>query len=116
MITSYLAMPVLFMTEKDLNSFDEYSWSLPTNPSVGRIWKRWTPAGWIIGRCEPVPFNGKQKSFGWYRPVLMPAGARIACHSGIWIAKCGAFYVSSRDVEWVLREIWRPYGAPKGEC
>jgi hypothetical protein len=44
-------LPITEITASALRSLDEYSWTLPTSPSPGRMWKRLVAGGWMLGYC-----------------------------------------------------------------
>jgi hypothetical protein len=62
-------LPITEITESALTQLDEYSCTLPTSPSPGRMWKRRIGDDWWLGYC--YAHEGKQCLLGWRRLVVV---------------------------------------------
>lgn len=65
-------LPVFPITPEDFENLPEYSLSLPTDPSVGRIWKTMRGSQenvkWFIGKVEQD--SKGDRVIRWYKPEI----------------------------------------------
>lgn len=62
--------PVIVLSQAELNSLPEYSWSLPTGTTIGKRWKCQTRQGtWVLGEYAVSVLPG-MVDIHWSRIVI----------------------------------------------
>lgn len=77
------SLPVMKMTQQQFRALNEYSSTIPTGTTPGKMWKRlhraydtfFIHAGgkpqWVIGQYDPdCPKDSKTIDIHWYRPII----------------------------------------------
>jgi hypothetical protein len=105
-------LPPLVLQQRAFYELYEYSTSLPTATTLGKIWRRrvWGAVPhWVLGRYEPCPDPGYVK-IGWYRPCVIPDGASLEQRGELWAGRFGRLTVCTPSWLWVWRALWREAG------
>ena len=40
-------------------------------------------------------------------PIRLPPGTTLEASDGLWVGRCGSFFIVAVSLTWVLRELWR---------